>query len=260
MKTLEICVATPESVEAAFAGGADRVELCAGLEVGGLTPSPGLINYAVHMATGASKDGRKRAVHVLVRPRGGDFLYSAVEERVMLEDIIRAVRLGADGIVVGALTAEGNVDRAACQLFAKAAEGHALTFHRAFDLARDAGEALEDIIALGYGHVLTSGQAATAEQGVPLLQRLVAQAAGRISIMPGCGVTPQNATHIIYNTGANELHASARTPLESAMRYRRVGVGMGRAGTDEYARSETSADIVSQLRQAIDALPYSSPA
>lgn len=255
MKTLEICAATPLSVEAAFAGGADRVELCAGLEEGGLTPSGGFINYAVHLAQAASADGRKRFVHVLVRPRGGDFLYSAEEQRVMLEDIVRAVRLGADGIVVGALTAEGDVNRAACRLFARAAEGRALTFHRAFDLARDPAEALEALIDLKYQHILTSGQAATAEQGVPLLKRLVAQAAGRISIMPGCGVTPQNATHIIYTTGAGELHASARSPQQSAMRYRRRSVGMGRPGIDEYARSETSAALVSQLRQALDALP-----
>lgn len=261
MNTLEICTGTAESVRAAFLGGADRVELCSGLDEGGLTPSVGVIKWAVafckeqNAAAGAEgTEHRRHAVNVLIRPRGGDFLYTEAEQAVMIDDIRTAAALGADGIVVGALTAEGDVDVALCQRFVEAAGGCSLTFHRAFDVCRDPAAALEDIIRLGFHRVLTSGQAATAEEGIPVLQRLCRQAEGRISIMPGCGVNPQNAAHILYHTCAHELHASARAEVRSRMQFRRTGVEMGRADADEYARKETGISVVQQIRAAIDAV------
>lgn len=260
MYTLEICTGSPESVRAAFLGGADRVELCCGLDEGGLTPSVGALRAAVDFcksqnAAAASEGGgrRARAVNVLIRPRGGDFLYTEAEQDVMLEDIRSAVALHADGIVVGALTPEGDVDTALCKRFVDAAGGCSLTFHRAFDVCRDPVRALEEIIDLGFHRVLTSGQAATAQDGIAALQSLCAQAGGRISIMPGCGVNAQNASHILYHTHAHEIHASARAEVGSGMQFRRTGVEMGRADADEYARKETTIAVVESIRRAIDA-------
>lgn len=249
---LEICTGSADSVMAAFRGGADRVELCCGLEEGGLTPSVGMITDAVAQCRAASGGERKRAVNVLIRPRGGDFLYTQRELDIMLEDVRCAAEHGVDGIVVGALTADGNVDEAMCQRLVDAAAGCSLTFHRAFDMCSDPVRALEVIIDMGFHRVLTSGLAATAEEGTPLLQRLVAQADGRISIMPGCGVNSRNAARILQATGAHELHASARAVIGSKMQFRRSGVEMGRADADEFARKETDAAEVQKLRAVMD--------
>lgn len=240
---LEICCGTIGSVLAARQGGADRVELCSGLDEGGLTPSQGFIRGSVAV------EGLR--THVLIRPRGGDFLYNEAERALILDDIRFACEAGAHGIVVGALTADGDIDEAFCREMVRAADGRSLTFHRAFDVCRDAEAALETLIALGFDRVLTSGQAATAEQGIPVLRRLVDQAAGRISILAGCGVTPANARRILAESGAREIHASARGWVQSAMRWRQEGVAMGRSDADEYAFRETSADIVRQIREEI---------
>lgn len=241
---LEVCTGCIESVWAAQRGGAQRVELCSGLDEGGLTPSMGFIRAAVAV------EGIKK--HVLIRPRGGDFLYTPAEHEVIVEDILAAKQAGVDGVVIGALTEEGDVDLVAMARYMEAAEGVAVTFHRAFDLCRDPRRALEDIISLGCHHVLTSGTAASAEAGIPLLRELVEQSRGRISIMPGCGVGPQNAAKIVGETGVTEIHASSRDVLPSLMRFRHDGVGMGKAGVDEYARMATSEhkvrEIVAQLR------------
>lgn len=236
--TLEVCCGSLESVRQAAAGGADRIELCSGLDVGGLTPSAGLIRAAVGVGV---------PVMVLIRPRGGDFLYTADEVELMAYDAHEALALGAAGVVIGALTREGEVDVEACRRIM--GEGRAVTFHRAFDLCRDPFRALRHIAALGCQRVLTSGQAATAEEGIPLLRRLVA--ADLVSIMPGSGVTEMNARRILEATGAHEIHASLRARRESLMAYRRGGVAMGQKGSDEYAWMETSEERVRALTEVI---------
>lgn len=239
MAILEICAGSVESAIAARDGGAQRIELCAALEVGGVTPSAGLIAEA--------RKVEGLTLNVIIRPRGGDFLYDAHEAACMEQDIHTCRQLGADGVVIGALTADGDIDTALCKRLIVAADGMSVTFHRAFDMCRDPRKALEELIALGCHRVLTSGQAATAEAGIPLLKELVEQAAGRIVIMPGCGVNSNNAAAILQATGANEIHASARKSVGSGMKFRHSGVSMGAPDCDEYARKETCKEEVTAI-------------
>ena len=170
----EVCANSVESCIAAQAGGANRVELCAGIPEGGTTPSYGDIVIAREVL-------QNTRLHVIIRPRSGDFLYSPIEQRIMLKDIDNARRLGADGIVLGCLTADGEVDIPLMKQFMEAAQDISVTFHRAFDVCRNPQKALEDIISLGCDRILTSGQQPTAEAGIPLLKELQLQAAGRIT-------------------------------------------------------------------------------
>ena len=243
MKILEICAGSVESAIAARDGGAQRIELCAALEVGGVTPSAGLIAEA--------RKVNGLTLNVIIRPRGGDFLYNEYEVACMEEDIRTCRSLGVDGVVIGALTAEGDIDSAACQRLINAAEGMSVTFHRAFDMCRNPQKALEELIALGCHRVLTSGQAATAQTGIPLLKELVKQADNRIIIMPGCGVNSNNAAKILQATGANEIHASARKNVGSGMIFRHSGVSMGNPDSDEYARKETDVNEVRAIVNSI---------
>ena len=204
MPTLEVCAGDLASAQAAAQGGAHRIELCSALELDGLTPSPALIEAARRI------EGLR--LHVLIRPREGDFVYSEAETGTMLRDIRIARQLGADGVVIGALTPEGDIDLPSCRRLIEAAQGLPVTFHRAFDRARNPLQALEDIIVLGCTRLLTSGQAPTAEAGIPLLRQLVLQARGRLIVMPGAGVTPANARLILDATGATEIHGSFRSP------------------------------------------------
>ena len=177
MAILEICAGSVESAIAARDGGAQRIELCAALEIGGVTPSAGLIAEA--------RKVEGLVLNVIIRPRGGDFLYDDYEIACMEEDIRTCKSLGVDGVVIGALTANGDIDTATCKRLIKVADGMSVTFHRAFDMCRNPQKALEELIALGCHRVLTSGQAPTAEAGIELLSKLVEQANGRIIIMPG---------------------------------------------------------------------------
>jgi copper homeostasis protein len=200
--TLEVCCADLHSVRAAVEGGAHRVELCQALGLDGLTPSAGMIETAVGMGI---------PVQVLIRPREGDFVYNEDEVLCMQRDIRHAKRLGVNGVVIGALKRDGSIDSETVRRLVSEAEGLSITFHRAFDVCAQPMEALEQIIALGCHRLLTSGQAPTAEQGIPFLRKLVEQAEGRISIMPGAGVNPQNAHRILSETGAREIHGSLRS-------------------------------------------------
>ncbi len=242
-RSLEVCAGDLRSVYAARDGGAARVELCTGLAEGGMTPSAGLIRSAV--AVGGID------VNVLIRPRPGDFVYGSDELRVMLDDIAVAVDCGAHGVVIGALTPEGDVDHETVKAMVKAAKGMSVTFHRAFDLCRNPHEALEQLIDLGIERLLTSGQAPTALEGVDLLASLVAAAGSNLSVMPGGGVNAANAKEILCRSGAHEIHASARRPIASVMKFRRGDVAMGAAGSDEYATLSTSEDLVKQIVSAI---------
>lgn len=203
MRKLEVCAGDLMSARAAALGGAHRIELCSALALDGLTPSAGLIEAARRLP------GIK--VHVLIRPREGDFVYDDAEADVMCHDIHLCRQIGIDGVVIGALTRDGAIDTQLCQRLVAAADGMQVTFHRAFDHASRPFQALEDIISLGCSLLLTSGQAPTAEAGIPLLRQLVEHADGRIIIMPGAGVTPDNARLILEATGANEIHGSLRS-------------------------------------------------
>lgn len=230
-------------VLAARQAGADRVELCCALSEGGLTPSAGLIE-AVRAVPGIE-------VNVLIRPRGGDFVYDRHEARAMLRDIEIAAGLGVDGVVIGALTEDGDVDVPLCRELRAAAAGLSVTFHRAFDMCRQPLDALAAIIGLGADRLLTSGQEATALAGAPLIAKLVAAAGDRLVVMPGGGITDRNARQLIDLTGVSEIHFSARTAVTSPMRHRNPRVSMGGApGADEYGRRRTSAAAISAIMSA----------
>lgn len=246
---LEICIDSLASARAAAAGGADRVELCANLPEGGTTPSAGMIR-----AVRAAFSG---GLMVIIRPRGYDFLFEEGEVDAMLEDIRVAREAGADGVVIGCLTADGQVDVDRCRRLVEAAAGLDVTFHRAFDMSRDLGEALEAIVSLGIRRILSSGGRPDVPAGVPVLAGLVKQAAGRVSIMPGGGVTEDNAAEVVRATGVRELHLSARHPVRGGMTHFNPGCYMGSfSKADEYGWRETSAEKVrlakAALNQALD--------
>lgn len=199
---LEVCASNLASAKAAAAGGAQRIELCRDLELDGLTPPKDWIEEARKI------EGLK--LHVLIRPVEGGFVYDEPVFDLMREEIRMCRQLGVDGVVIGALTPEGDIDVEHLRPLMAEAEGMQVTFHRAFDVCRDPHRALKDIISLGCNRLLTSGQEPMAEQGIPLLRELVKQAHGRIIIMPGAGVSPDNAAQILCETGAMEIHSSAR--------------------------------------------------
>lgn len=221
----EVCVETAAGVRAALAAGADRVELCADLSVGGITPSAGLIEWAVSAA------GGRLGVHVLVRPRGGDFVYDDDEESVMARDIRAAKSAGADGVVVGALTPDATVDVALTARLIALARPMSVTFHRAFDETSDPVAALGDVLALGADRLLTSGGAATALEGADLIRELLHRSGEKIKVLAGGGVTEQTAAELVRRTGVSELHFSARASaagLPFAERVARIMVAARR--------------------------------
>jgi len=199
MTLVEAAVETIEEALAAKRAGADRIELCANLGVGGTTPSAGLIASVVQQVG--------HPVFVMIRPRGGDFVYAADELDAMLEDIDRARPLGIAGIVTGALRSDGSIDVESMRLLMSPAAGLPVTFHRAFDVVANRTEALEHVIDLGASRVLTSGGAATALDGAVAIAMLVDQAGERVSIMAGGKIREQNARDVIARTGVREVHA-----------------------------------------------------
>ena len=201
-KVLEICTASLASALAAQAGGAQRIELCQNLEQGGITPSYGLIKQVLAEVS--------LPVFVLIRPRPGGFVYSAAELAIMRADVALCRDLGCAGVVLGALDATGRVALADCRALIEQAGPLGITFHRAFDVCADQAQALEEIIDLGCHRVLTSGGQPSAEEAQTQLAALVAQAAGRIAIMPGAGITAHNIQALAARTGAQEFHASAK--------------------------------------------------
>lgn len=211
MCILEVCASDLVSAYEAAKGGAQRIELCADLALDGLTPPREWIEEARRIA------GLK--LHVLIRSRAGDFVYTDEEMTVMREQVRMAREAGADGVVIGALTPDGDIDverlkplmEEAYRLTSAGGCPMQVTFHRAFDVCRDPMQALEDIIALGCTRLLTSGQQSTALDGAPLIAELVKQAENRIIILPGAGVNPDNAAEILRKTGASEIHSSARS-------------------------------------------------
>ncbi|MBR3466638.1 MAG: copper homeostasis protein CutC [Bacteroidales bacterium] len=199
---IEICCGSIQSAANAKAGGAVRVELCQGLVEGGTTPSPATIQYAVREL------GLK--VFVLVRPRGGDFCYNELEVKTMEEDVAFCKEAGASGIVVGFLHPDGSIDTELTRRFVELSAPLPVTFHRAFDECADPLNALEQIIECGCARILTSGCKPTAIEGAEMLQQLVKQADGRITILAGSGVTPENAVALREKTGVKEIHGSCK--------------------------------------------------
>lgn len=216
----EVCANSVESALAAQEGGASRVELCAGIPEGGTTPPYGDILLA-------RKILNTTRLHVIIRPRGGDFLYSDLEKQIMLADVENAKRMGADGVVFGCLTAQGDIDMPFMKQLMEASKGLSVTFHRAFDVCRDPKAALEQIIGLGCNRILTSGQQPAAEAGIPLLKELQEQAAGRIILLAGCGVNEGNIAKIQAETGIREFHFSAREAADSGSLFLDEKLGMG---------------------------------
>jgi copper homeostasis protein len=208
----EVCVESLEGARAALEAGAQRIELCSGQEVGGLTPGAGLLTAVRKTWPGP--------LVVLIRPRRGDFLYSSGETETIRSEIRAARDLGADGVAVGCLLSDGTIDRERMAELAALARPGAITFHRAFDFTRDPFEALETLITLGIDRVLTSGLAPTAPEGIEVLGRLVRSASGRIAVMAGGGLKPENIRQVVESTGVPEVHFSARRAVPSRMRHR----------------------------------------
>ncbi len=243
---VEICVDSVESAVEAQRGGADRVELCDNLLEGGTTPSAGSIELARRLL------GIK--LQVIIRPRGGDFLYSDLEFEIMERDVAIAKDLGADGVVIGILDVDGNVDRIRTARLVNLARPMSVTFHRAFDVARDPFEALESLIAIGVDRILTSGQQPTGAEGAGIIAELVRRAGDRIKIVGCGGLNSLNIADFAARTEIGEVHFTAFDTVESSMRHRNERVFMGGPEIPEYVRNVTSAAIV---RETIARLPHS---
>lgn len=237
----EICANSVESCLAAQEGGADRVELCAGIPEGGTTPSYGEIKLARKLLT-------KTKLHVIIRPRGGDFLYTPLELERMEEDIRICRELGVDGVVFGCLTEEGEIDREANRRLVELARPMSVTFHRAFDRTADPMKALKDIISLGCNRILTSGQQPKAIDGISLLaqleKKLKEYPLPPIQLLAGSGVNEENIRQIFDATGIHEYHFSARVNVVSKMKHYNHEVYMGAKGANESNSLVTSAEKV----------------
>ena len=240
---LEICVDSFESARRAQDAGADRIELCADLLVGGTSPSPFLVEQVVSRLS--------VAVNVLLRPRFGDFCFTDEEKEVLLKEIDSCRALGAGGVVIGALTPEGDLDLPFLRACMEHAQGLRVTLHRCFDVCRDPFAALEDAIALGMDTILTSGQAASAADGTELLCRLNRQAAGRIHLLAGSGVNPGNIGAIHTATGITHFHLSGKHTEPGPMVFRREGVPMGLPMASEFDRQYTDPAVVASAKQAV---------
>ena len=238
MINMEVCANSVSSALEAEQGGAIRVELCASLTEGGTTPSYAEIKLTRQMLS--------IEVYPIIRPRGGDFLYTELEFELMKEDVKICKELQCDGIVTGILTADGQIDKARCTELIELAKPMKVAFHRAFDMTVNMEEALEDLISMGVIRVLTSGGKATALDGADQLAELIKQADQRITIMPGAGISTSNISQLITRTGAKEFHGSARKNHSSKMLFRNMELSMGN-DADEYSSSFTAAELVKKL-------------
>jgi len=242
--SIEVVAYNLHSVIAAIRAGADRIELCASPDEGGTTPSYGIIAQARKLCP--------LDLYVMIRPRGGDFLYSGYEFNAMMQDIGQCQRLSVDGLVFGILKQDGSLDVERCKSLIEKAKPLKTTCHRAFDMTRDPFEALEDCIAAGFDRILTSGHKQKAIEGAELISNLIKQAAGRIKIMPGSGINDNNATHIITITGANEIHLSAGTFVNSEMKYMNQEIqSMGNTPGSEYQIKSVNEAMIRNIRAGL---------
>ena len=240
---VEVCVDSVASAIAAERGGAARVELCSSLIEGGVTPSAGLIEM--------TRAAVSMPLHVMIRPRGGDFCYEPEEFEIMQRDIAVAQRMGANGVVFGILDANGNVDVARTRQLADLARPLTVTFHRAFDMTADLFRALEDVCTAGIDRVLTSGGAPTSLLGQDTIAQLVRKAEHRIVVMPGSGIRPENARSLVERTGVKEVHVGLRSVLPSPMLHRNPRVSMGAVEGREYQRQVVLEEQVRELCSAL---------
>eukprot|EP00946_MAST-07B_sp_MAST-7B-sp1_P002336 g2336.t1 len=254
-RLLEVCCGGLECARAALAGGCDRIELCAALSEGGVTPSIGLVEAVVQAAR---EHGQGVKVFVLVRPRSGDFCYGPSELSIIHRDILAAAGAGADGVVVGALTPGGLIDmdamRGILSVVESATRKLEVTFSRAIDMARDQVESTQKCVELGIDRILTSGGAASAVEGSTTIRQMVEAAGGRVIVMAGGGIGPENVAALVESTGVPEVHGSLRSKKRSPSTYRKSGVSMGaRTGdTDEYARLVCDAQKVAAVGRALE--------
>lgn len=237
---LEICVDSIESAINAQKAGADRIELCNNLAEGGTTPSFGL--------TGSVRANLSIGLHVMIRPRSGDFLYNDAEFDIMRRDIEMCAEEGVDGVVLGILKTDGSIDMKRTSKLIELAYPMTVTFHRAFDLCSDPFKGLQDVIETGASKILTSGQKNRAADGADLIKELVRQAGTRIIIMPGSGINELNIGEIAKRTGACEFHLSGRSTVDSRMTFRRDDVNMGSIkGDPEFSRKVADAEKIKKI-------------
>ena len=235
---LEIAAFTIEAALQAQQAGADRIELCDNPPEGGTTPSVGMLQVA--------RENLEIDLFPIIRPRGGDFLYSDHEFEIMKRDIITCKSLGCDGVVLGLLTADGKVDYERTARLAELAYPLELTFHRAFDRVQDPFAAMETLIELGFHRILTSGLKPTAPEGAALIRELISKADGRICIMPGSGVRDSNLAQLMQDTGATEYHTAARTSLPSLMHYSNSAMNENNATTG------IDSEMIRRMRQYLN--------
>ena len=243
-KVLECCVDSVESAINAAKGGADRLELCSNLVIGGTTPDVALV-----------EEIRKYTdirIHALIRPRFGDFCYSKHEIAVMKSQIRGLKQAGVEGVVIGVLDEDGHLNQPVMKELIQEAEGLSITLHRAFDMCCEPFEALETAIALGVDTILTSGQKQSAWAGRELLAQLQEQAAGRIAIMAGAGIGAKTIAQLLPVTGITAYHMSGKETLDSNMRYRQDGVSMGLPGISEYEIWQTSEALVREAAEVLN--------
>ncbi len=245
-KYLEICVGSIDSCLEAQKGGADRVELCADLVEGGITPDYATIVYA--------KENLKIDTMVMIRPRGGDFLYNDIEFSIMKENIQLCKRVGVKGVVLGLLLPDGKVDIERVSQLVKIAYPLEVCFHRAIDMTKDYDKAFRDIIICGCNRVLTSGQKNKAIEGVTIIAEVQKKYGNQIDIMAGSGVNSQNVEEIYRQTRINNFHFSAKQVIEGDMIFHQKDVSMGNEYIDEYSITITDANKVSQVREILDRL------
>jgi copper homeostasis protein len=240
--TVEVCADSLDSAIAAERGGANRVELCASLVEGGVSPSAGLLATA-----------RQRisiGLHVMIRPRAGDFYYSADEFEVMRRDVLMAKQLGAEGVVFGILDADANVDIQRTRALVDLARPLKVTYHRAFDMSADLFRSLEQVTETGADRILTSGGAQTALAGAATLRRLMEQVGKRAVIMACGGINDKNVQAVVEETAVREIHVGLRTAAASSMRYRNENIAMGSIQGNEYQRYIVLEEKVARLIQA----------
>lgn len=241
---LECCVDSVASAVCAKEGGADRLELCSNLVIGGTTPT-----MALYEEIRKTVDIR---IHILIRPRFGDFLYSQQEASLICREIEAFRQAGADGIVVGSLQADGSLHTGQMERFVQQAGGLPVTLHRAFDMCRDPFKALEQAKDLGICTILTSGQAPSCLVGLPLLQKLLCAAKDKITILAGAGIDAHAVEILLAQTRLTAFHMSGKKIVESGMRYRNPAVSMGLPGMSEYELWQTDPQKVQAVRRLLD--------
>lgn len=246
---LEVCADSVRSAVAAQEGGADRIELCSALVIGGLSPSVSMFRQV--------KENTDIKVRVLLRPRFGDFCYDDYEFETLMEEVAQFRELGADGVVIGILKPDGTLNMEQMEALVKAADGIGITMHRAFDVCRNPYEALEQCISLGIDTILTSGQTSSAWEGRELLAGLVDKAKGRIDILAGAGINPDVIGKLAPYTGVKSFHMSGKKVIDSRMTFRRQGVPMGIPGFSEFEVWQTDSEQVKRAVRVLKQLEVS---